>query len=464
MRKIYLIIAFMLVCIAGAQAGEPRSMTLYDKVVFYDGYNDNVFDAGLDDGILRHRNSLYSRRLTDEQMEWFGTSTTMNVTIGALCDNYDRIGNITLALVPKGEETYDPFAVQRLELGRFITPFMDKNKDPREVPYTFVLNHLGYIFHDAAMRELYDYWIEFELFGIPYAANEQIDGCKGCNDVFEGTLEFVTSDDDDAPALSTGRDEVLVPIVMKKPEYIAGNLNNYSEAGTDTIGQCTKTYTFEVPEDVADGQVVLIISNHGANAGGEEYTRRLHLVYFDGEVEMSFKPGGVSCEPYRVYNTQLNGIYGTRRSDSWWEKNSNWCPGAAIPVRYMQLGAVKAGIHKVMIRVPWAYFADKQGDFPVSMYFQGLKQGQLPSGVDGVLADDEMGANGVNVSRDGDILSIIPGEVPVTAVKLISASGATVYDSPRAVGSVDMGGMAPGVYILYMECADGSATTFKVVR
>lgn len=433
------------------------TINLFDKAVFYDGYNGTVFDADLNDGILRHRNSLYAVRLSDEQIAQIGSTLTLDITIGALCDNYDRIGNINLALVPKGAETYDYQTVDRIELCRFITPFMNKNKEPREVPYSFRTDYLSYLFHDANLRAQYDMWVEFELFGIPYAANEQIAGCAGCNDVFEGTLNFLT---DEVPA-ADNTDNVLVPIVMKKPEYIGGNLNNYSEAGTDTLGLTTKTYTFYLPEDVNDGQLVYIISNHGANSGGEEYIRRLHLVYFDGELVASYTPGGVPCEPYRVYNTQANGIYGSKRTDYFWQTRSNWCPGAAIPIRYIEFDAVAAGEHKVMIRVPDAVFKSAQGDFPTSIYFQGLKTGTLPSGIDRVVINPDVEAP--TIDRQGDILNI-SATVPLLSVKLIDPAGRTVYDSTTRLSTVDLAPFPAGLYILCLYQADGTISTLKVVR
>ena len=180
---------------ATVQAQEySRTYKPFNEAVFYDGYNDNVFDAGLEDGILRHRNSLYAKKLTAENMDWFGLETKIKVTIGALCDNYDRIGNINIALVPKGQETYDPFEVQRIEIVRFITPFMNKNSYPDEVEYKYDANLVGYLFHDMNLRDNYDLWLEFELFGIPYAANTQIAGCADRNDVFRGSLEFTCTD------------------------------------------------------------------------------------------------------------------------------------------------------------------------------------------------------------------------------------------------------------------------------
>ena len=61
---------------------------------------------------------------------------------------------------------------------------------------------------------------------------------------------------------------------------------------------------------MADAQIYLILTNHGAGDFGEEYNRRTHFIYLDGENILTYKPGGFSCEPYRRYNSQGNGIYG----------------------------------------------------------------------------------------------------------------------------------------------------------
>ena len=259
-------------------AQERDSILLFDQALFYDGYLfDKNPDSLLQDGILRHSTSLYAVRMTEQQLSSIGDSIDMDIWVKACCDNYDRIGNINLAFVGKGATRYSPDSVARIELGRFITPFMNMNKQPNVVPYSFWIDYLSPILRDAKLRARYDYWMEFELFGVPYAANQQIIGCTGRSDVFKGTLVLATS----KPARPLTDDNVLIPIVMKKPEYKGANLNNYSEQGTDTLGKTTKTYTFTLDEDVNDAQLVLVTSNHGANAGGEEYSRRWHYVYLD---------------------------------------------------------------------------------------------------------------------------------------------------------------------------------------
>lgn len=438
----------------GSAVAQNNSIRVFDNVVFYDGYRltDNP-DNDLQDGILRHRTSLYAVRMTDEQLAAIGNSLTANVTVGALCDNYDRIGNINLALVPKGSTEYTPDNVSRIEIARFITPFMDKNRKPDQVPYSFQIDYLSNILRDSKLRAEYDFWVEFELFGVPYAANQQIAGCADRNDVFTGTLDFVT---DAQPAELTDKN-VLVPIVIKKPEYIAGNLNNYSESGTDEIGKTIKTYTFDVPVDVVAGRLVIVTSNHGANSGGEEYNRRWHYIYVDGSTEpaMTYRPGRTSCEPFRKYNTQANGIYGYFvKSEAMWQSFSNWCPGDVIDNRILDLGNVAAGKHSVTISVPDAVFADKQGDIPVSIFFQGTVD---PAGFVEKVETRQL----VKVTvKDGSIEIDADGCNPVVS-ELYDCSGKLCQYS---AGNAPLltGDLPKGIYLLNVDLDNGITETHKI--
>lgn len=439
---------------AAAEEAEETELKLFDGAVFYDGYLlENNPDSLLDDGILRHSCSLYAVRLTDGQLDQIGTSLRMDVSVGACCDNYDRIGNINLAFVPKGRGTYSTDSVARIEIGRFITPFMDKNKKPDSVPYSYDLPYVSDILRDSLLRSAFDIWVEFELFGVPYAANQQVAGCSGRSDVFKGYLSLFSS----KPAAGPTSLDVLVPIAMKKPEYIGGNLNNYSEQGTDTIGKTTKTWLFDVPCDVSDGQIVLVTSNHGANEDGEEYNRRWHYVYIDDELALSYKPGRESCEPFREYNTQLNGIYGrTAKTDEEWQSFSNWCPGDVIDNRIISLGAVKQGSHKIRISVPEAEFAGKQGDIPVSIFFQGLKEGEF-SGISAV----PVASTDVSIGIDGRAIRV-DSSLGVPMIEICDMQGrlllrrecsreATLPDVPQ------------GMYLVHVELSNGIIATRKII-
>jgi hypothetical protein len=97
----------------------------------------------------------------------------------------------------------------------------------------------------------------------------------------------------------------------------------------------------------------------------------------DEEV-LRYRPGRTSCEPFRHYNTQGNGIYGQNpRTDANWQSFSNWCPGDVIDTRIIKLGALSAGEYKFTITVPDAIFAGGQGNFPLSLYFMGKTSGMI---------------------------------------------------------------------------------------
>ena len=459
--RIFAVVVFMVTVCTGlkAQTNGRDTVTVFDAVRFYDGYlvEKNPEDPTLD-GILRHRTSLYAIKLTDEQLAQIGDSLEMHVRVQACCDNYDRIGNVNIAFVPKGQKTYKPDEVQRIEIGRFITPFMNKNKKPDTVPYEYTVPYLSYIFRDSELRAQYDIWVELEIFGVPYAANQQIKGCADRSDVFLGTLKFSTINEN--RGVMTDKD-VLVPIVIKNPEYNAHNLNNYDERATDEIGKTIKTYTFTVPKDVADGQLVVVTSNHGANEGGEEYNRRWHYIYYDGGEEpvMVYKPGRNSCEPFRKYNTCPNGIYGYfKRSDETWQSFSNWCPGDVIDNRIIDLGEVKAGTHTVCISVPDAEFVGGQGDIPVSIFFQGLTEGIL-NNIDGVSMEESKPL--VTITKTGKTL-VAGSSEGIVSIELRDLQGKLVRQT-ECGKTINCSGCASGIYLVSVELMNGIIETHKVL-
>jgi hypothetical protein len=277
----------------------PEQFWLLEDVVFYDGYAATV-DEPIPEGVIRHNNALVATPMTDEHLAKIQTTLRVGVIVGALCDNYDRIGAVNLALVPKGAATYVPAEVDRIEVARFITPFMDMNKDPKTVPYEWAADHIVPILKDPEILAEYDLWFELSVFGVPYAANDEIAGCAGRNDTQLGSLGLYTTSAQPAPAFSE-----LLPLAINE------EFNNYAEGASDDDRHDPQDpISFELANDTPNAQLVLITSNHGANEGGEEYIRREHYVYIDGKLVLQYKPGRTSCEPFRKYNTQGNGIYG----------------------------------------------------------------------------------------------------------------------------------------------------------
>lgn len=445
MKKTLLFLLFILIAISSQKAAAQGSLTVFDEILFFDGYAGVVSAPTPPEGVIRHRNDLYAKKLTADQLASFGSSITINVTIKASCDNYDRIGNVNLALVPKGATTYNPNDVQRIELARFITPFMNKNIMPDEVPYTFTVDNVAAIFKDATINAAYDIWAELEVFGVPYAANTQVAGCAGRNDVFFGTLEFVSSL---GPALPNNT--LLLPLNFKK------DLNNYSTGATDVIGQTVRTINFNLPTTVLDAKFYLITSNHGANSGGEEYNRRFHYIFLDNTQILSYKPGEPTCEPYRVYNTQANGIYGaTPRTPAQWQSFSNWCPGSIIPIRTITLGTLAAGNHTFKITVPDAVFVDAQGYIPVSLYLQGRTLGSLNT------SDLDPVVYSLSPNPTNNIVNI-QSEQEIKSFKVFNMLGQEVQRGNSR--QIDISNAETGIYLVQIEFQNNQIITQKIVK
>lgn len=286
----------------------------------------------------------------------------------------------------------------------------------------------------------FDIWAELEVFGVPYAANTQVAGCSGRNDVFYGTLEFASG-----PENITAEHNYLLPL------NIRNDLNNYTAGASDAVGQTVRTIAFTLPQAVTDAKFHLITSNHGANSGGEEYRRRFHYIYLDGNLIHSYRPGGISCEPYRIYNTQGNGIYGSGpRTDASWASNSNWCPGQAIPIREIALGDLAAGQHTFKIDVPQAVFVGQQGYIPVSLYLQGNSDaGSLQA------SNVEMLTYSIYPNPTSDFIYLEISE-PVVSIKIHNTLGQQVISASQSV--IDVSQLSNGIYTIQVATANKTFT------
>jgi hypothetical protein len=456
MKRTLQLLSLCLIACISYNAHSQTTIRFFNKVLFFDGYaglvTDSTYNAvspsSLPAGLIRHRNDLYATKISDAQLASIGTSLTMNVTIKASCDNYDRIGNVNLALVPKGATAYNPDSVKRIEIGRYITPFMNKNVMPDTVPYTYNINNVAHLLKETGITSIYDIWIELEVFGVPYAANTQVAGCSGRNDVFFGTVDFVTNTP--TPAENTN---VLLPLSFKKI------LNDYEPAATDQVGTTKRTINFNLSNPLTDAIFVLITSNHGANSGGEEYNRRNHFIYFDGSEVLTYKPGRTSCEPFRKYNTQGNGIYGSSpKSDATWQSFSNWCPGDVITTRIINLGPLPAGSHSFRIEVPDAVFANNEGYFPVSLYLQGKTSGTI--------LDIEDAAKGnvhatIFPNPSNDIFNI-DTEEKIEQVTVLNLLGQKVFSGNGK--QINIANLPSGMYWAKINFSNDKSITRKLIK
>ena len=441
-------------------------INVFDEILFYDGYNtlEKLGDeiVPVPEGTIRHKTSLVATKLSESQTALFGDTITLEVILKAACDNYDRIGHVHLSLVPKGAGTYevsDP-NIYRLEIARFITPFMNKNNQPDTVPYIFDVSNLKHIFQDEVFKQEYDFWVELDIFGVPYAANKEVAGCAERNDVFYGSLNLITSN----PSAEKSENNFFIHFFNNK------SFNNYQENATDEIGKTVKSAEFVLNTDIADAKFYLITSNHGAYNGGEEYSRRWHYVYLNDKEILRYRPGRASCEPFRVYNTQANNIYSlSPRTDAQWQSFSNWCPGDVLDIRIISLGNLKAGKHAFKIEVPSALFIGQNGrgtdgNIPLSLYLQGKTDGESSIQLLSINnISEEESANVLLYPNPAKTSFAIKSDLPVKSIVICNISGQEIYRETTTT-SVNVENLKAGIYIVYVTLADGTVVTQKLIK
>lgn len=421
-------------------------MNVISEATYYDGYAATVSQP-VPTGLIRLSNARYARKLTDTELDTFKAKIAMRVTIGALCDNYDRLGSVYLAMVPKNQPSYtiNDASVKRIEVGRYITPFMNKNRSPIEVPYTYNLSNLYNVFHDTGLRNTYDLYMELDVFGVPYAAQNEVTGCTGRNDVFTGTLTFFSTD---TGATSTDYNHLL-PLISNN------RLNNYNS--TDVTGETVRIVNFNLSNPVTNANFVIISTPHGANSGGEEYVRRQNYTFIDDVQVLTYTPGGISCEPYRVYNTQGNGIYGSiPKIVSDWTSWNNWCPGNAVPIRGFTLPSMTAGNHSIKHTIPTAVFNQQQGDVYLSIYMQSKSNTTLD------VKDIKTIDVSIYPNPTSDFVTI-KSKVDVLSIALFSVDGKKLFENYKE-NRIDLSAYPTGVYFLSIALKDGTAFKHKIIK
>ena len=455
MKKTLLALS-LLTSLFAFEAKAQTTVQLYDDAIYYNMYDGNTVTTPVPEGAQRNNNSSYGKKLTEEQIASFGSTLTLNVHAASNCDDFDRIGNVNLAFVPKGATSYAYANVERIEIARFITPFMVPD-GTLYVPYTWNVSNVLDILHNTELSATYDFWVELEIYGYQGSATQG--GavadypalCTPRNDVYRGSLEFV-SEGTYVPK-NTYFEKLSYKFELKN--YVLATATN--NQGTDIIDETQRTIAFDVPATVNNAKFYFINSNHGSGTNGEEYVRRWHYIYLDDVQKLTYRPGGKSCEPYRQYNTRGNGIYGAApQALSYWTSFNNWCPGDAVPIRAVDLGTVAAGAHNFKIRVPAADFYNNDGYFPMSVYVQG--EYATPAGTKGF---DKVSFS-VSPNPVNDIATITTNGEAVKSFTVVNTLGQVVLTG--AGNSINMSALQNGIYVVKAEFANGQSLSQKVVK
>jgi len=447
-----------------ASAQDSTTLTVFNEVVFY-GMYDGPVNTPIPEGTIRSKNWSYGKKLTDEQIAAIGNRLTVNVLAEALCDDYDRIGNVNLAFVPKNATSYVYEEVQRVEVGRFITPFMNNiTQAPTQVPYTFEANNITQILHDPVLSAQYDFWFELEIYGHQGGPNAEQGGaqwdflstglCNNRNDVYKGTLELVSQND---PNVVLGENHFeWLSYKFELKDYVEATVTNNMGQGTDELDETVRTISFGFEEEVPNAKFYIVTSNHGSfYSNSEEYRSILHYIYLDNAEVLRYRPGQ-NCEAYRVYNTMPNGVYGpSTRTNAYWTGRA-WCPGARIETRVAQLGTLAAGEHDFKINVPSALFTNDHGYFPMSAYVQGY--------TDSTMSTDGFKAASISISPNpvNNVATIATNGQLIKNVSVINTLGQTVLQGNT--NTLDLSNLQNGIYIIKVQFDNNQVATKKIVK
>lgn len=441
MRKNYFIACLVTFLTFFSVYSQTNQLKIFDKIVFYNGYAATS-TLPTPAGVERLANAKYAKKVEATDLAQILNTLTLNVTINALCDNYDRIGGAFLTFVPTG----DPITSankKTIEIGRFITPFMNKNVMPDQVGYTFDLNHLVGVFKDPTFLQNNDIWVEFFLFGVPTAAQTQVAGCAGREDVFEGTLVFEST---------SGTN----PTMTFTPKPLWNKIEINKTTKTDVWGTAARVVFFNNSAQLNNAYVHLITSAHGAGQGGEEYVRRDHKVYFDNNLLLTYKPGGLSCEPFRQYNTQPNGIYGTSpKTASWWAGWNNWCPGDKIPNRLIALGNVAPGDHSLKVDVPNGMFPNSDDKIVMSAFIYSDDNVALDN------KDFEIVDYSIFPNPTTDIINV-EASSPIKEITVYNLNGKKLLNAQAT--NINIGSLANQTYMLHITLENGKTLVEKIVK
>ncbi len=253
--------------------------------------------------LMWEHGTAFATKLTDTQQESIGADLIARVTYHAQCDNYDRIGGLFYIVTARGQvpTASDP----RTELTRFITPFSDYQRGSLAT----------YVFPDADIS--------------PYAQTL----ADRTHDVWIGVFGGSNPYDGD-PCTNAGVSAEFKEVGFKySVDFVSTKLLPFATAGHltaacyETVKKVPFTGAFMNPGGEVSGRVTVIVSGHGANAGGVEYRNTQDTVTVNGKQIGSFSTR-IDCASYEKYSPDGNpGIFRDNSSGN----PRNWCPGALVP-------------------------------------------------------------------------------------------------------------------------------------
>lgn len=107
---------------------------------------------------------------------------------------------------------------------------------------------------------------------------------------------------------------------------------------------------FELPQDAKNTYLRYITTGHGGWGNGDEFVPKENSIFLNGDLLFKFTPWRTDCGAYRLYNP-VSGNFQNGLSSADLSR-SNWCPGTITNPNYIFIGDLKAGKHKLQVRIP----------------------------------------------------------------------------------------------------------------
>jgi hypothetical protein len=285
--------------------GAPATFNVFDQIPQFGVYtNMDPANYTPPPGVLMWSyGTVWLTQLTAKQQSEIGSDLAAQITYLAQCDNYDRLGGLFFVTEPKGQapQPTDP----RTEIVRFITPFSDFTQGAHAT-HVYPLASIA-PFAQALADTSRDVWIGIAGGSNPYSGDPcvALDAGADFSQVgFKYTVDFVST-----------QQLVLAPSVVQSA------VSNLSETMVPIVGTLTNPGSAPLA-----GHVTVIVSGHGAGAGGDEYEHTMDTLDVNGTTVGTFSTA-VDCAPYAKFSPDGNpGIFqGNKTSNP-----RNWCPGAPV--------------------------------------------------------------------------------------------------------------------------------------
>lgn len=107
---------------------------------------------------------------------------------------------------------------------------------------------------------------------------------------------------------------------------------------------------FELKKELKNAQIRFITTGHGGWGKGDEFVPKKNTILLDNKVIFDIAPWREDCGSYRLYNP-VSGNFSNGLSSSDYSR-SNWCPGTITNPYIIDVGNLKAGKHKIQVKIP----------------------------------------------------------------------------------------------------------------